>query len=139
MGVSKRFYSHLPESGPNYLAGRRKEAIADGLNDTRAHTRRKRPVPYFHNDLHDLESLWRIAVWVLFTHNISSRSVISSSIAKERQAQRKAAAAELFPENADMYIHRMFPVSKDEYFRRLTWLPDRLRSIKAVLTSSGES
>ncbi|KAL5520237.1 hypothetical protein ACEPAG_9450 [Sanghuangporus baumii] len=95
----------------------------------------RRPPPFSHNDLHDLESLWWIAIWELFYHDEGLKSDAEHPYDKERDEQRKLAAAELFPRSSETDDRRCFLQSGAYYCSSLAWMPDRLHNVKAALNA----
>ncbi|KAL5479067.1 hypothetical protein ACEPAI_2355 [Sanghuangporus weigelae] len=95
----------------------------------------RRPLPFSHNDLHDLESLWWIAIWELFYHDEGLKSDAEHPYDKGRDEQRKLAAAELFPRSSETDDRRCFLQSGAYYCSSLAWMPDRLHNVKAALNA----
>jgi hypothetical protein len=54
-------------------------------------------VPFSHNHLHDLESLWWVAVWILFYNHFSKEETSSRSVTLHDAEQRLRLAQTLFP------------------------------------------
>src|SRR6266852_1816381 len=65
-------------------------------------------VPFSHNHLHDLESLWWVAVWVVFYNYISegtpSRDHFSSAPRDATRTDRLKLAETLFPPTLDIQV-----------------------------------
>ena len=70
--------------------------------------------PFFHNHLHDLESLWWVAVWVVFNNNFSEPD-FSTLLDVE---YRLNIARRLFPPTLDS-ITRQYTFQRPSQFREL--------------------
>ncbi|KAL5525389.1 hypothetical protein ACEPAF_9259 [Sanghuangporus sanghuang] len=133
--ATRRFYAHLPDDDPSHVETEGQTPLEHRIDESCSRKGSDLSPPFFHNDLHDLESLWWITIWVLFSYRSFSGNVITGSRERESEVQRRSSGAELFPGNSDTENRRMFLVSKEIYFRRFSWMPDCLRSIKATLNT----
>ncbi|KAL5479060.1 hypothetical protein ACEPAI_2348 [Sanghuangporus weigelae] len=128
-----RCYGHLrPVSNANIYA--RLKALQEHRMEDLAKLREERlPPSFFHNDLHDLESLWWIAIWELFHRSSSFQKSNTDAYDSERDEQRRLAALELFPRSSKTTSRTLFLQVNFHYHGYLLWLPDHLRNIKAAL------
>lgn len=93
-----------------------------------------RPPRFFHNDLHDLESLWWIALWKLLKHTAKFEGSIQD---EERARQREVTINLLFPQSNNTIKRMHFLQTNVHYWDYLTWWPDRtLKMAMASLRST---
>ncbi|OCB90616.1 hypothetical protein A7U60_g2134 [Sanghuangporus baumii] len=130
-----RIYTYLPEEDDDELEAELRAMVEGRMADIRLKETTERSTPFFHNDLHDLESLWWIAVWVLFSSCPVSDDGTVNAEDSERDEQREAASSMLFPSVELRRERRLFLQSKDAFYTRTAWMPDRFRSIKVVLNT----
>ncbi|KAL5479068.1 hypothetical protein ACEPAI_2356 [Sanghuangporus weigelae] len=130
-----RIYTYLPEEDDDEFEAEHRAMVEGRVADIRLKEKTERSTPFFHNDLHDLESLWWIAVWVLFSSRPVSDDGTENAEDSERDEQREAASSVLFPSVELRRERRLFLQSKDDFYARVAWMPDRFRSIKVVLNT----
>ena len=70
---------------------------------------------FFHNDLHDLESLWWIAIWKVLNYRLTSEVTSESTDAKERTRQREITKALLFPQSNETLDRTLFLQTKVQF------------------------
>ena len=80
------------------------------------------PPPFFYNDLHDLESLWWIAIWTIFNPSASSEMTLSSADASEGPKQRDIAKNLLFPQSNETVKRSLFLRTNVHYWDYLAWM-----------------
>ncbi|KAL5496161.1 hypothetical protein ACEPAH_3078 [Sanghuangporus vaninii] len=128
-----RYYSHLPPVSKANIYARLKALQEHRMEDLAKLQEARLSPSFFHNDLHDLESLWWIAIWELF-HQLSSFQKSNTDVYdRERDEQRRLAFLELFPRSSKTTSRTLFLRVNFHYHDYLLWLPDHLRSIKAAL------
>ncbi|KAL5525405.1 hypothetical protein ACEPAF_9275 [Sanghuangporus sanghuang] len=89
--------------------------------------------PFFHNDLHDLESLWWIAIWELFVYR--GYSELCRSLNVEEDNTRKSAARALF-QNSELFGDRtLFLQNIWVYEERTSWMPVMFGDIHRFLNA----
>lgn len=90
-------------------------------------------VRLFHNRLHDSESLWWIAIWMLLFNYIGDNDEDELE-----GASRDVTTHELFPRTSRTDLRFLFMTIKDRFSSELTWLPDKLKAvIKELNTMRG--
>ena len=67
---------------------------------------------FFHNDLHDLESLWWIAIWKVLNCHLTSEASPESIDTKERTRQRELTKDLLFPQSNETLNRTLFLQTK---------------------------
>ena len=120
-----RYFSHGPR-----LTGDKLVALLSAIDsddDEEPVKVRNYGPPFFHNDLHDLESLWWVGIWVLF-FNIDI-SDLDTRI-DDRDIQWRAAVSGLFPGTEDTSDRREFLEKMAIFERRTAWMSSRLRKVK---------
>ena len=130
--ASGRLYDYLPQEDDDDSED---EDNGKGTEESRSKERSKGRIPFFHNDLHDLESLLWIVIWVLFTNYPGSDSGGACHDDKERDKHREHAFSVIFPSNDLRRDRRLFLQNKDDFYRRTAWMPDRYRTIRVVLNT----
>ncbi|KAL5498447.1 hypothetical protein ACEPAH_2589 [Sanghuangporus vaninii] len=133
--AAKRCYIHLTPVGADQLKAELAALLEGRVEYLQKMMDSRIPPPFFHNDLHDLESLWWIAVWALFNNHIVPMSGIVCSQTEEQDFQRESVAAELFSENNAAESRRLFIQAMDDYYNQVAWMPECLRSVKILLDS----
>ncbi|KAL5479079.1 hypothetical protein ACEPAI_2367 [Sanghuangporus weigelae] len=89
--------------------------------------------PFFHNDLHDLESLWWIAIWELFAYR--GHSELWRSLNAEEDNTRRSAARALF-QNSELSGDRtLFLQNIWVYEERTSWMPVMFGDIHRFLNT----
>ncbi|OCB90632.1 hypothetical protein A7U60_g2150 [Sanghuangporus baumii] len=89
--------------------------------------------PFFHNDLHDLESLWWIAIWELFVYR--GYSELCRSLNVEEDNTRKSAVRALF-QNSELSGDRtLFLQNIWVYEERTSWMPVMFGDIHRFLNA----
>ena len=87
------------------------------------------PPGFFHNALHDLESLWWIAVWQLFSRRCGLKTDLEDGGDEDHASRRDAALYLLFP-GRDVFVDRwLFFKSKGNFLGKLSWLSDDLLGV----------
>ncbi|KAL5520260.1 hypothetical protein ACEPAG_9473 [Sanghuangporus baumii] len=133
--TAKRCYIHLPPVGADQLKTELAALLEGRVEYLQKMMDSRIPPPFFHNDLHDLESLWWIAIWELFNNHIVPLSGIVYFQTEEQDFQRESVAAELFSENNAAESRRLFIQAMDDYYNQVAWMPECLRSVKILLDS----
>ncbi|KAL5520221.1 hypothetical protein ACEPAG_9434 [Sanghuangporus baumii] len=88
---------------------------------------------FFHNDLHDLESLWWIAIWELFVHR--GHSELWRSLNAEEDNTRRSAGRALF-QNSELSGDRtLFLQNIWVYEERTSWMPVMFGAIHRFLNT----
>ncbi|KAL5520262.1 hypothetical protein ACEPAG_9475 [Sanghuangporus baumii] len=129
--AAARCYLYLPELS-NDEFGTQFAALLEGrLEEAEQMIDSCRPPPFSYNDLHDLESLWWIAIWELF----SNISPVGSSQSGEQDVQRESAAAKIFSGCSAVVNRQQFIQAANVYYDEVAWMPERLRNVKFILDS----
>lgn len=84
--------------------------------------------PFFHNDLHDLESLWWISVWELFFFRDKSEPE-----SDERALERQLVTEELFPRTMDVIVRLPFVKAERRFLDKTAWFPGSFGGLKDAL------
>ena len=114
-----------------------------GLTDFKAYRRAReqdggtapKAIPFSYNHLHDLESLWWIAVWVVFFNHFSegTPSPNRPSLTFENASRQLKLAQTLFPLALESTTRRDI-IQKDEYFlKKHEGLPRNRKAICILL------
>ena len=96
-------------------------------------------IPFFHNDLHDMESLLWAVIWQLFFNRDISPTERPHADESDSDAERAQYARELFPRNHSTDIRCDFLESSDTFSKKLEWIPNNLQDIKRLLDALRES
>ncbi|KAL5525362.1 hypothetical protein ACEPAF_9232 [Sanghuangporus sanghuang] len=130
--AAARCYLYLPELS-NDEFGAQFAALLDGrLEEAEKMIDSSCPPPFSYNDLHDLESLWWIAVWELF-NNISPGESAVRSQSGEQDVRRESAAAKIFSGCSAVVNRQQFIQAANVYYDEVAWMPECLRSVKHIL------
>ena len=135
--AAERRYLHLPPQAKDLRQARIK-ALVEGRKEDLARLRQHgRPPRFFHNDLHDLESLWWIALWKLLQHNFKPETSCASIEAEEQAKQREVVISLLFPQTNNTVKRRLFLQTNVHYWDYLALWPDHtLKTALAGLRST---
>ena len=110
------------------------EEDLDKLQELQEATRH-RPPRFFHNDLHDLESMWWTAIWKLFTSDRSE--FVGDGISfSNRATKRRQAFSNIF--RASSGLRWSFFDNGNMYERETSWMPQDLRLIRRLLRNLRE-
>ncbi|KAL5479042.1 hypothetical protein ACEPAI_2330 [Sanghuangporus weigelae] len=110
-------------------------AVIEGrLEDAKKMIESRRAPPFSYNDLHDLESLWWIAVWEVF-NNVDPGEEDCRLQSEKQDDRRESAAAKLFPECNELVNRMQFIQATDVYYDELAWMPECLHDVKFILDS----
>ncbi|KAL5496159.1 hypothetical protein ACEPAH_3076 [Sanghuangporus vaninii] len=87
--------------------------------------------PFFHNDLHDLESLWWIVIYMIFFMLDTSFDVepVQAKLIKRRNTLQA-----LFPRSNTTKARQFFITNEHTFFDNLSWLPEKLLDLRWTLT-----
>ncbi|OCB90624.1 hypothetical protein A7U60_g2142 [Sanghuangporus baumii] len=88
---------------------------------------------FFHNDLHDLESLWWVAIWELFFNRKCSEVICEGERSEEQVRMRLIAADTLFHVPGATGERSLFFRRKSVYDEKTEWVPDQLLDIQEIL------
>ncbi|KAL5525400.1 hypothetical protein ACEPAF_9270 [Sanghuangporus sanghuang] len=88
---------------------------------------------FFHNDLHDLESLWWVAIWELFFNRKCSEVIREGEHSEEQVRMRLIAADTLFHVPGATGERSLFFRRKSVYDEKTEWVPDQLLDIQEIL------
>ncbi|KAL5498445.1 hypothetical protein ACEPAH_2587 [Sanghuangporus vaninii] len=94
----------------------------------------RRAPPFSYNDLHDLESLWWIAIWKLF-NNVDHGEEDCRPRSEKQDDRRESAAAKLFSGCNEIVNRKLFIQVTDIYYDELAWMPECLHDVKFILDS----
>ncbi|KAL5496162.1 hypothetical protein ACEPAH_3079 [Sanghuangporus vaninii] len=90
--------------------------------------------PFFHNDLHDLESLWWVAIYqMFFMLDIKFEPGLSSSAIQLKLVDRRNARKSLFPGTDETENRRSFLNDKKTFHDYISWIPKTLAKINESL------
>ncbi|KAI5114979.1 hypothetical protein M0805_009937, partial [Coniferiporia weirii] len=93
-------------------------------------------IPLSYNCLHDMESVWWAAIWMLFLHEDSSEKSERSEADRIHQAET---ANELFPRQMVFHNRVSFFISESEFSDRTQYLPQSFQDIIEHPFSLGEA
>ncbi|KAL5520223.1 hypothetical protein ACEPAG_9436 [Sanghuangporus baumii] len=88
---------------------------------------------FFHNNLHDLESLWWVAVWVLFFCGDGGGSRGGGKRIGKPDEQRDWAASELFPKDRTITDRMLFFQNEEVFDEKVAWMPEKYNHSTMVL------
>ena len=131
--ASGRDFTHIPDEILDHplIAS---STCHDGNNDDSCLTQVSSP-HFFHHDLHDLESLWWIAVWIFFTFCVSSEQELPERGNKEQELKRRKAFERLFPRTPGVGERGLF-LQNQGFFEEMTrWIPSHRFKIRKVLNA----
>ena len=120
--AADRRYLYLPPMDKKLREARRKALVEGRMKDLARLQEHGLPPRFFHNDLHDLESLWWIAVWKLFNYGAKSEASLTSVDLKARAKQRQLARNSLFPPSDETLRRTLFLQTNVHYWDYLAWL-----------------
>ncbi|KAL5496160.1 hypothetical protein ACEPAH_3077 [Sanghuangporus vaninii] len=133
--AARRSYEYLPRIVDDDLDAEL-EALCEGRVDEVYSKPKPDPTPaFFHNDLHDLESLWWSAVWILFCECSNSSTVGANSCMDGSGDQRNRAFSKLFSRTSNAEDRKMFTESRANFNQGVAWMPDHLRDLRGVIDS----
>ncbi|KAL5525380.1 hypothetical protein ACEPAF_9250 [Sanghuangporus sanghuang] len=133
--AAERRYAHLPPIDRSRMDARLRALEEERWEDLAFLQDYGRPPPFFHNDLHDLESLWWIAIWKIFSYYTDFRADLTDDFGKEWNKQRELANSTLFPRSSETTSRRLFLQTNVHYWELLAWFPDHLRTVKRILAA----
>lgn len=116
------------------MEARRKALVEGRMKDLARLQEYGLPPRFFHNDLHDLESLWWVAVWKLFNNGAKSEASLTSIDLRERVKQRQLARNSLFPPSDETLKRTLFLQTNVHYWDYLAWL--RWDTLKGALNNA---
>ena len=126
-----RRYLYLPPEDKT-LMDARLTALREGrMQDLARLQQCELPPLFFHNDLHDLESLWWIAIWKILNYNPKSAASSRSIDASERAKQREHAKDLLFHQPNQALDRSLFLRTRVQYSECLAWM--QFDALKRVL------
>ncbi|KAL5520234.1 hypothetical protein ACEPAG_9447 [Sanghuangporus baumii] len=88
---------------------------------------------FLHNDLHDLESLWWITIYIIFFNYDDSDSRSNEDETATSGNLRRTVASQLFPGTEDTHYRRDFLSNQHTFKQGMAWIPSELLKIKTVL------
>ena len=94
-----------------------------GLDDT--------PEGFYYNYIHDLESVWWIAVWALF--NFEKKDIGANEIDSQAAKQRKLNKDKLFSGTTDSNYRFRFLTIRESYARTIRCLPKYFKNLSVML------
>jgi hypothetical protein len=80
-------------------------------------------VPFSHNHLHDLESLWWVAVWVVFYHSFSDGKTFRDPLTLQDANDQLDLAEKLFPPMVDSFSRQNNFQDAESYWEICNQLP----------------
>ena len=117
-----RHYLFLPPKNKTLMDARRRALREGRMQDLARLQQCERPPRFFHNDLHDLESLWWIAIWKILNYNPRSAASSRSIDARERAKQREHAKDLLFHQSNQALDRSLFLRTNVHYSDCLAWM-----------------
>ncbi|OCB90611.1 hypothetical protein A7U60_g2129 [Sanghuangporus baumii] len=127
--AARRSYEYLPRIVDDDLDAEL-EALCEGRVDEVYSKPKPDPTPaFFHNDLHDLESLWWSAVWILFCECSSSSTGGANSCIDGSGDQRNCSFSKLFSRTSNTEDRKLFTESRANFNQGVAWMPDHLRDL----------
>ncbi|KAL5479070.1 hypothetical protein ACEPAI_2358 [Sanghuangporus weigelae] len=91
--------------------------------------------PFFHHDIHDLESLWWIAVWIFFTYFVAFGQAAEEGISEEQHLKRRHIYERIFPRNGRVDDRGLFLDNRRLFELMVLWIPRHLFRIKNALNA----
>ncbi|KAL5520224.1 hypothetical protein ACEPAG_9437 [Sanghuangporus baumii] len=129
-----RHYNHLREDEDIEVARRILSQSESERRKSLDNFGKRNDVPiFFHNDLHDLESLWWVAIWELFFNRKCSEVVCEGEHVEEQGRMRLIAADTLFHVPGATGERSLFFRRKSVYYEKTEWIPDQLLDIQEIL------
>ena len=90
--------------------------------------------PFAHNELHDLESSWWTAVYVIFFMlDIDVNDELDDKELRDKSQKREAVRQALFPGSHNYDARSSFLTQRAVFLDYLSWLPDCLMDIRTAL------
>lgn len=102
------------------------KSAREGRKDTHSKREPRRPT-FFHNDLHDLESLWWTVVWKLFREY--PIALTDPADQRSMEEQRSRAFSQLFSQTSSTWDRHNFIKDGPIFYRDIAWLPYWTRDI----------
>ncbi|KAL5479077.1 hypothetical protein ACEPAI_2365 [Sanghuangporus weigelae] len=133
-----RSYSYLPSLNHGQAVAQLTAMLEMDPDEISAIREASRPAHprFFHNDLHDLEPLWWIAIWKLFRSDCFE-FYGDGDCAEDRNMMRQLAFSNLFRVSDG---HRWSFFNNERiYDRDTTWIPESLHRIRKLLNSLRET
>ncbi|KAL5520261.1 hypothetical protein ACEPAG_9474 [Sanghuangporus baumii] len=127
-------YLYRPQLGEERSHAQFLAVIEGRLEDAKKMIESRRAPPFSYNDLHDLESLWWIAVWEVF-NNVDPGEEDSYLQSEEQDDRRQSAAAKLFSGCNEIVNRKQFMRVTDVYYDELAWMPRCLYDVRFILDS----
>ncbi|KAL5479078.1 hypothetical protein ACEPAI_2366 [Sanghuangporus weigelae] len=121
----RRAYDHLPDNDDVLLA-----RLSSWAGLSVKEIVEKLSFPFFHNDLHDLESIWWIATWVLFFNRVC-RDLSD----EEQDYYRLLAAKAIFHIAGSPTDRTLFFQTPTVFEEQTAWVPDELRDMTRFLNA----
>ncbi|KAL5496144.1 hypothetical protein ACEPAH_3061 [Sanghuangporus vaninii] len=90
-------------------------------------------VQFFHNDLHDLESLWWIAIWELLFHRSNVDEELDEESAALADSEREKAIRKLFPRAMIHGDRSDFIDGRQAYDDAIGWMNDTFYELAGIL------
>lgn len=131
--AADRRYLYLPPKDDCYIDAILKALEEEKMEDLSRLQEQEEPPRFFHNDLHDLESLWWIAIWKILNYSIQSATRFSSIDIRERVKQRELARNLLFPPSDETLKRTLFMQTGTHFRHYFAWL--RWNALKGALDS----
>ncbi|OCB90629.1 hypothetical protein A7U60_g2147 [Sanghuangporus baumii] len=133
-----RSYSYLPSLNHGQAVAQLTAMLEMDPDEISAIREASRPTHprFFHNDLHDLEPLWWIAIWKLFSSDCFEFDG-GGDCAEDRNMMRQLAFSNLFHVSDG---HRWSFFNNERiYDRDTTWIPESLHLIRKLLNNLRET
>ena len=133
-----RAYNFPPSLSSAQVLAQMDALLEEGLEKLREmqEATRHRPPRFFHNDLHDLEPLWWIAIWKLFKRGCCLELVGDGNCTPYQDATRQTIFSNLFHSSSR---HRWLFFSNENVFDTETdWIPNGLHLIRSLLRNLRE-
>ena len=132
--AASRCYYYLPKEDGSRLFARLSALLSDEADDNYMKPTPVVSPPFFHNDLHDMESLWWVAIFKLFFNLEDSTMGSSDECFDERVRKRDRAISALFGPDA-VACRRTFLRSTFAFESDVLWMPTYLRNVKGILST----
>ena len=88
--------------------------------------------PFCHNDLHDLESLWWVAIWLFFFRQCESERNLQIG---ERDVQRRVASSQLFRATSSYRERRDVLWNGSSFMEKTAWMTGTMSKYRTILNS----
>ncbi|KAI5114573.1 hypothetical protein M0805_006563, partial [Coniferiporia weirii] len=97
--------------------------------DSPIKARIKAAATFFYNELHDMESMWWIPIWILFFHDNEAQRETDGL----KMANRSLCVQQLFPRNLNISDREKFLVDEMSFLTAVSCLPESFAHVVTML------